>query len=196
MSINKTEDLSNLEDKESLKESIQSSIEKEDSIKDEDSLENDNNSKKEANEKELLEKINYLEDQLKRALADFLNYKKRIEKEAVQNVFLEKSKIILEFISFKEVLEKAIEHETEELFKKNIVELNNNFKNILKRLEVKKIELINTEYDYNLAECIQTIKTEDRSKHNKVIEVLENGYTYKEELIKPAKVIIGKFMEE
>ncbi len=181
MPENKTENI------DSLKENVSQEI-----LKDQ---EPENDCKSNLDQKELLDKIDYLDDQLKRTLADFSNYKKRIEKESVQNIFLENSKIILEFLYFKEILEKAIEHEMDNTFKKNIIELNNNFENILKRLDIKKINLLNTEYDYNLAECIQTMKTDDKD-NNKVVSVLENGYTFKEKLIKPGKVIIGKFTEE
>lgn len=147
-------------------------------------------------EKELSEKINYLESQLKLSLADFSNYKKRIIKEQENISFIDNSKIILEFLSFKELLEKAISHEENEVSKNNLLELNNNFENILQRLNIKKINLEQTEYDYHTAECVQTSQTKDKEKENKVLEVLENAYTFKEKLIKPGKVIVGKYMEE
>ncbi len=170
-------------------------LEEKDSLEEKDPLE-ENDFLEKTKEDESLKKINYLEDQLKRTLADFSNYKKRIEKDLEQINFNENSKIIIEFLSFKEILEKAIEHEQNIQAKKNLEELNNNFENILKRLNIKKINLKDTVYDYNFAECIQTIKTNKQEENNKIKEVIENAYTYKEKIIKPGKVIINIFTEE
>ena len=126
----------------------------------------------------------------------FSNYKKRILKEQENISFQENSKIILEFLSFKELLLKAISHEENQSAKNNLKELDNNFENILRRLNIQKIELLEKDFDYNCAECLQAIKVEEKVKHNKIIEVLENGYTYKNKIIKPGKVIIGNYMEE
>lgn len=170
------------------------SLEKEPSLEKEDSLKED--IKEPSLEEKLLEKISFLEDQLKLSLADFSNYKKRVVKEQENILFQENTKIILDFLTFKETLLKAIEHEKNESSKKNIQEINNNYDLILSRLNIKKIDLLGTEYDYNTAECVQTIKVLEKEKHNIVLEVLENAYTYKEKIIKPGKVIIGLFSEE
>lgn len=142
------------------------------------------------------EKIKYLENQLKISVADFSNYKKRVLKDIENMKFLAESKIILDFLNFKETLENAIKFEKQELFKNSLKELNNNFENILKRLNIKKIELKDKVYDYNLSECVQTLKVKDKDKNNKILEVLEEGYTYNDNLLKPGKVIVGKFTEE
>jgi len=173
------------------------------STEDKEELTNDNLETSQETDKNLSEnkddcqeRIEYLENQLKLSVADFSNYKKRVIREQENISFQENSKIILEFLSFKETLQKAISHEQNESSKKNLEELNNNFDNILSRLNIKKIDLQGKDFDYNLSECIQTLKVTDKNKNNKVIEVLENGYTFKEKLIKPGKVIIGQFMEE
>jgi molecular chaperone GrpE len=158
----------------------------------EPSLEENNNSQ----EEEYLNKISFLEDQLKLSLADFSNYKKRMAKEQDNFLFLETSKIILDFLSFKETLLKAIEHEENLSSKNNLIEINNNYDLILSRLNIKKIDLLGLDYDYNTAECVQTLKVDKKEKHNKILDVLENAYTYKDKIIKPGKVIIGLFSEE
>jgi len=142
-------------------------------------------------EQELLDKIVYLEDQLKRTVADFVNSKQRIIKDTENTIFQKNSKIILEFLNFKEILERAILHEENKAAKENLIVLDNNLLNILSRLNIKQIPLKDTEFDFNLAECAQTIKVNDKKQHNKVLEVLENAYTYNDKIIKPGKVIIG-----
>jgi molecular chaperone GrpE len=144
----------------------------------------------------LKEKISSLEEDLKRAIADFLNSKNRLLKDTENTIFQKNSKIILEFLHFKEHLEKAIEHEENKNSKENLIILKNNFENILNRLNIKQLDLLGKEFDYNLAECVQRQEVLEKEKENKILEILENGYLYQEKLIKPAKVIIGKFKEE
>lgn len=192
MSLNKTEDESSkLDNNNNLDETNENLDETE-----EKNLDEVKENKKDDSTEKLKEKINYLENQLKISLADFSNYKKRVSKDLENLSFIEKSKIILEFLNFKETLKKAIEHESNEAFKNSLKELDKNFTNILKRLDVKKLELKNKDYDYNLSECIQTLKVNKKEEDNKIIDVLEDGFTYKEKVIKPAKVIIGNFTEE
>lgn len=148
-----------------------------------------------ASEQQEATQIKNLENQLKLILADFSNYKKRVQKEKEQFCFTECSNLIKLFLTFREHLKKAIKHETQESSLKNLKELEKNYLNMLSRSSIKQLELLGKDYDYNVSECVQVITCE-KEKHNKVLEALEDAYTYKDILIKPAKVIIGKFMEE
>lgn len=146
--------------------------------------------------KKLQEKISTLDQDLKRSVADFLNSKNRLLKDTENTIFQKNSKIILEFLQFRDNLDKAIEHEENKISKENLIALKQNFDNILNRLNIKQLDLLGKDFDYNLAECVQRVDVLEKEKDNKIIEVLENGYLYQEKLIKPAKVIIGKFKEE
>jgi len=166
-------------------------------IKKDDSSDQDqekNNFLIEENNK-LKEQINNLKEEIKRSIADFSNYKKRLEKEFEIISFEKNKKIILEFISFKENLNLAIKHENNKDALKNLIQLNNNYQNSLNRLNIEKIEVLNKDFDYNTSECVTRQKTDSKKENNKVVSVLEDGYTYKQKLLKPAKVIVG-FLEE
>ncbi|MDD4221155.1 MAG: nucleotide exchange factor GrpE, partial [Candidatus ainarchaeum sp.] len=154
----------------------------------------ENNSLLEENKK-LKEKIISLQEEIKRTIADFSNYKKRLEKEFEVISFEKNKKIILEFISFKEVLNLAINHEKNKEALNNLIQLDNNYQNILNRLNIQKIEVINKDFDYHTSECITRQKIDSEKENNKVVSVIEDGYTYKQKLLKPAKVIVG-YLEE
>lgn len=145
--------------------------------------------------KKLKEKIESLEDQLKRTQADFVNYKKRVIKDNEIHETNIISKVLSDFLIFKQTLEKAKELEKNQDSKNNLTELEKNFDNILEKQGLKKIDVLNKDFDYNTSECIHKQKVKDKSKNNKVIEVFENAYTYKNKLIKPAKVIVGELEE-
>ncbi len=132
---------------------------------------------------------------LQRTQADFQNYKKRITKETDDVVFIHKRDLLIEFLKFKNTLEQAYEKENNKALKENIIQLINNYDNILKRINVQKIDCLNKDFDYNYCECVFKKKVDDKEKHNQIIEVLENGYLLNNKLIVPAKVVVG-IMEE
>jgi molecular chaperone GrpE len=134
-------------------------------------------------------------DLLQRSQANFINYKNRVEKETKDLLFIEQKKIISSFLDFKETLKKAYEHEYDSKNKENILQLINNYDIILKRLSVEKMELLNKEFDYNYHECVFKKETE-KENHNKIIEIIEDGYLLNNRLLKPAKVVVGNYIKK
>lgn len=172
-----------------------------------DSQNNQNISKEQATEikseidliKHKLNEQNKLADEyldlLQRSQANFINYKNRVEKETKDLLFIEQKKIISSFLDFKETLKKAYEHELDSKNKENILQLINNYDIILKRLSVEKMELLNKEFDYNYHECVFKKETEEEN-HNKIIEIIEDGYLLNKRLLKPAKVVVGNYIKK
>ena len=134
-------------------------------------------------------------DLLQRSQANFINYKNRVEKETKDLLFIEQKKIISSFLDFKETLKKAYEYELDSKNKENILQLINNYDIILKRLSVEKMELLNKEFDYNYHECVFKKETEEEN-HNKIIEIIEDGYLLNKRLLKPAKVVVGNYIKK
>jgi molecular chaperone GrpE len=122
----------------------------------------------------------------KKIQADFENYKKRVDKDILIYVFQKEKSILSEFISFRNVLEIASKNENNEVCNESIKSLISNYDNILKRLNVTKIKCLDCDFDYNVCECILKKNIEDKSKNNKVIEILEDGYLLNNKLLKPA----------
>lgn len=135
-------------------------------------------------------------DLLQRSQAEFINYKSRVEKEIKELVFIEKKETILNFIQFRETLKTAYDHETNDQNKQNILQLINNFDIILKRLNVEKMDVLNSEFDFNFHECLFKKEVITESEDNKIIEVMEDGYLLDKKLLKPAKVIVGNYIKK
>ncbi len=132
---------------------------------------------------------------LQKTQADFQNYKKRINKETEDYMFINKQKILIDFLKFRNTLLQAYSTEKNDVFKESILQLINNYDNIIKRQNIKKIDCLNKDFDYNFCECVFKKKITDKNKNNKVIEILEDGYLLENKLITPAKVVVG-IMEE
>lgn len=135
-------------------------------------------------------------DLLQRSQAEFINYKSRVEKEIKELIFIEKKETILNFIQFKETLKTAYDHETNDQNKQNILQLINNFDILLKRLNVKKMDVLNSAFDFNFHECLFKKEVINESEDNKIIEVMEDGYLLDQKLLKPAKVIVGNYIKK
>ncbi|MFH0906032.1 MAG: nucleotide exchange factor GrpE, partial [archaeon] len=77
---------------------------------------------------------------LQRVMADYSNYQKRIEKEIIDANFISNKKILMEFLAYENILDSAITHETNNDFKKVLINLKDNYSNIIKRLNIKKMD--------------------------------------------------------
>ena len=66
-----------------------------------------------------------------------------------------------------------------------------NLINVLNSKEIKEIDCLNKDFDPSYMEAVLTTKEEGVEK-NKVIEVLQKGYMYKDKLLRPAMVKVSE----
>jgi len=133
---------------------------------------------------ELMEKISSLESDWKRALADYKNLQRRTLKENDTAIKFSNYVLIAELIPVYENL-KMVEKHSEDAGLKMII---SQFEEILKASGVEKIKADGEDFDENVMEAIET----KDGQSGKVLEVLQNGYKFKDRLIRPVKVIVGK----
>jgi len=133
---------------------------------------------------------------LQRSQADFINYKNRIEKETKDILFIESSNIFCEFLSYRDILLDAIGKEPDKKLKETLTHLLISYDNILKRFNLEKIEVIGKDFDHKTSDCVSKLEIKDENQNNKVIAVIENGYLQNNKLIKPAKVVVGIYVQE
>jgi molecular chaperone GrpE len=144
------------------------------------------------NEKPIEEKIEKeedtefqnLENQLKRALADYQNLEKRIAEEKSIWLKVANKNLLLKLLPGLDSLLLAEKHTQDEGVKISI----KHFLDILENEGVKKIETIGKDFDPNLMEAITTGEGED----NKVLEEVRSGYMLFDLVLRPAQVIVGK----
>jgi len=139
---------------------------------------------------ELENRLKELEEGKLRALADYQNLQKRIEKEKEELSYILVASLLNEIIEVKEDLERFYESEKNEGIKLIIDKLNNiiNLRGVQEIL-VKKGQ----EFDSNIMQAITTIKVENSEQVNKVIDVIQKGYILNaEKIIRPTRVVVGK----
>jgi molecular chaperone GrpE len=129
-------------------------------------------------------------DHLQRTLAEFDNYKKRInkEKDTMFNVFT--SEIILSFLPVLDNLESAFktqENKEKDAFFEGIELVYKQLKDILKQYNVEEIKSVGEKFDPKLHEAV--MHTEDSAHEDGyIIEELRKGYRIHEKVIRHSMV--------
>lgn len=128
-------------------------------------------------------KTNNLENQLKRALADYQNLEKRFEKESQGIVKFANSVLLVRILELKDNLERAVLTIKDEGLDLVLEE----FEKILKDEMVAEIDAKGQEFDPNTMEAEEIVP----GKKNTVQEVIIKGYTIHDRILRPATVKVG-----
>ena len=125
-----------------------------------------------------------LEDNYKRALADYQNLQRRTVDEKREWAKLSNKDLVLKFLPILDTLMLAEKHTQD----KNFVLTVQQFLSALEQEGVKRIDTVGKEFDPNLMECVTT----QEGEKNKVLEELRAGYTMFDNVLRSAQVIVGQ----
>jgi len=128
--------------------------------------------------------LSNLENQLKRALADYQNLEKRIAEEKSSWIKIANKDLLLRLLPGLDSLILAEKHTRDEGVKLSI----RHFLDILENEGVKQMETVGKAFDPKLMEAIGTGDGES----GKVLEEVRAGYILFETVLRPAQVIVGK----
>lgn len=132
----------------------------------------------------LKDRVTDLEDKWKRAVADYRNLERRSKREAEAVSAFSRSLILINFLTILDNLEYA-----QKTLKDSGIELIiKQFSEILEREGVAQIECLGKNFNPAEMEAVGAVEGED----NKVIEVTQKGYKMGENVLRPARVKIGK----
>lgn len=140
-------------------------------------------------------KIKELENQYKRLLAEFENFRKRTEKEKIAMFDLGATTILGKMLPIVDNFERAINSITEEI-KDNpfVVGIDNIYKQLNKTLEdigVKPIKALGEKFDANLHNAVMMDEESD-AEEGTITEELQKGFMYKEEVLRHSMVKVKK----
>ncbi|OGC04687.1 nucleotide exchange factor GrpE [candidate division WOR-1 bacterium RIFOXYA12_FULL_43_27] len=165
--------------------------------------------KKEINIEELQKKSEHIEldetkNRLLRALADFENYKKRVQNEKEALAKFANETLILDMLPILDNFGRALAEAEkqggpasplaqqgghEEIIK-GLLLVEKQMEDALKKFGVCEVEAEGKMFDPHFHEAIQKIESD--KPENTIIEVMQKGYTLNGRLIRPAMVIISK----
>lgn len=134
-----------------------------------------------------------LEDQLKRALADYQNLERRVEEERKLLLSLSSAILIEKFLPVLDNLENAQKHLNDE----GLSIVTKQFKDILAREGVVEIEAEGAQFDPHLHEATEVIEDPTAgSDEGRVVKVLRKGYKLNDKVLRPAQVAVERSSQQ
>jgi len=152
-----------------------------------------------AENEKLKQEIAELKDSLLRRLAEFENYKKRTEVYQSELLKYAAQDFILEILQVYNDFERSLTHVEEakdiDAIKSGMKLVFDKFTKALNSQGVTKMETKGKEFDVNLHDALLQQPTNE-VEPDKVLSEVEPGYMYKDKVLKHAKVIVSKELEE
>jgi len=125
-----------------------------------------------------------LENNWKRALADYQNLQKRTLEERTSFLSFANSTVIRKLLPILDNLEMTQKHLEDEGVKMIVKE----FSQILSEEGVVEVETEGKDFDPLVMEAVEMVE----GPENKVVSVIQKGYFLKDKLLRPARVNVGK----
>lgn len=132
--------------------------------------------------------ITELENNWKRALADYKNLQKRVLDDRENDLRFLKASILMRLIPVLDNLEMMALHSDDQGLKLTIKD----FLRVLQEEGVKEIEAENKDFDARTMEAVEMIDGDE----NRVIMVTQKGYTLDNLVLRPARVKVGRAVKE
>jgi molecular chaperone GrpE len=125
------------------------------------------------------------------AMADFENYKKRIERQFAEIAMAGKKSVLAKFLPVIDNLERALGFEGDpEGLRGGLQATLRGFEGVLASEGVKPIKVKGEPFDPKVAEAIGTQAAD--ASDGTVLEEAQKGYTIGDDLLRPAQVIVAK----
>jgi molecular chaperone GrpE len=133
-------------------------------------------------------------DKYLRQLAEFDNYKKRMQKEKADSLRFGNESLLKGFLPVLDNLERAIDHGKKPGQGGTILEgveiTIKQFLNTLQKFGVKPIAALGEVFDPEKHEAVAQAESDQEA--DRVIAEAERGYSYHERLLRPAKVVVSR----
>ncbi len=126
------------------------------------------------------------------AMADFENYKRRMQRDIEGVVTHHRRNLLERFLPVIDNLERALQVESaNDGLRAGVEQTLKGFESVLVGENVRTIDVLNKPFDPKTAEAIGTVPAQEGIADETVVEVAQKGYTIGEELLRPARVIVA-----
>ncbi len=156
----------------------------------------------------LLEEVKMLKEQLEaaraeaaeykdrylRAVAEMDNMRKRLEKRYADEAEQEKKRFLRSLLPLVDNLEMVLKHSDSdaEVLRQGVAMIVQELMRTLEREGVRPIKSVGERFDPFVHEAVEVVET-DEYPPDTVVEEVQKGYTYKQDLLRPARVrVAGK----
>lgn len=134
---------------------------------------------------DLKKQIDELNNNWKRALADYQNLEKRTITRLEEGTRYASEKIIVRLFTVLDILKQSEKHIKDQGLSLAI----KSFDNVLKDERVDELDVLGKKFNPLEMECIEVVESD---KEDEVIEVVREGYKLDDKIIRVAQVKVGK----
>lgn len=161
----------------------------------------------EAEEPEVLTSEQIIEEQKKeiedcnekfmRLAADFDNFRKRVDRDRAQHNLRTKGEVLSNFLEVIDIVEHAQRAEYPDLESSlaGISGVHKFVSSFMSSLELERFDPSGDQFDFRFHEALTTVEKEG-IEPNTIVDVIQSGYKLEGELLRPAKVVVSKKIEE
>jgi molecular chaperone GrpE len=146
-------------------------------------------------EKELLQAQNeQLKDQYLRALAEFDNFRKRKQSEAIDASFRTRRAILGQLLPILDDMERLLNqsNENQESIITGARLIAEKLRRSMEETGLKKIPSKGEKFNPELHEAVLSMETKEGEEAEVILEVVEEGYFLEDQVLRHAKVIVSK----
>ena len=136
-------------------------------------------------------------EQFMRVVADFDNYRKRVDRDREQQSLRIKGQVISKFLDIIDTIDKAQESEYPDLESSlnGISGIQKLVSSFMESLKIEKFVPNGELFDFRFHEALTTVDDKEVDP-NTVVDVIQSGYKLEGEVLRPAKVVVSKNSEE
>ena len=136
-------------------------------------------------------------EQFMRVVADFDNYRKRVDRDREQQSLRIKGQVISKFLDIIDIIDKAQESEYPDLESSlnGISGIQKLVSSFMESLKIEKFVPKGELFDFRFHEALTTVDDKEVDP-NTVVDVIQSGYKLEGEVLRPAKVVVSKNSEE
>ena len=137
----------------------------------------------------LQDEINREHNLYLRALADFENYRRRVERERENAAKRGKRELLLAMLDLADDFERALAHihDSPESVVPGLHTIQRQLASVLKAHGVKPFESVGQSFDPGVHEAVGTVQS-DEQESGTVLDELSRGYHWRDEVLRPARV--------
>jgi molecular chaperone GrpE len=141
---------------------------------------------------QLKEQLRHEHEMYLRALADFDNYRRRVERERGSAAATGRREIVLSLLEIVDNFELALQHieEAPSSLAEGLKTIYRKLLSLLERQGITRIQSVLESFDPRLHEATGSVRS-DEHKPGTVVEEVQKGYRWGDELLRPARVRVA-----
>lgn len=137
------------------------------------------------------------QDRFLRLAADFANYKRRTEQERLEFADHVRRELLAALLPVLDDFDLMMEYDSAhpERLAEGARLIRQKMRELLSKQGLEKIEALNQPFDYERHEAVLTQPVKDKAFDHVVLSVMQDGYLFKDKVLRPSKVIVGEYAE-